>query len=88
MTAKEYCLTYPATAYYSGFSGLEIHGVEYGPDNDYLYCVSGAWGGSKKYHRLKIRYTRRNGASFVVLHGYRVPLADCVRMNTVWGGGN
>ena len=31
-----------AVAYYSGFSGLETHGIEYGV-NDYLYCVSGAW---------------------------------------------
>lgn len=40
MTKKEYCNTHPATAYYSGFNGLEIHGIEYGI-NDYLYCVSG-----------------------------------------------
>ena len=51
MTKKEYCTTHPATAYYSGFSGLEIHGIEYGI-NDYLYCVSGAWGGGKAYHKL------------------------------------
>ena len=44
MTKKEYCLKNPPVAYYSGFSGLEIHGIEYGTE-DFLYCVSGAWGG-------------------------------------------
>ena len=55
MTKKEYCLKNPAIAYYSGLNGLEIHGIEYGI-NDYVYCVSGAWGGGKAYHKLKINY--------------------------------
>ena len=78
MTKKEYCLKNPAVAYYSGFSGLEIHGIEYGIDY-YLYCVSGAWCGKYKYHRLKIQYSRK-GSPFVRLHGYRVPLDECIRM--------
>lgn len=78
MTKKEFCLKNPACAYYSGFSGLEIHGIEYGI-TDYLYCVSGAWGGSKSYHKLKIRYDAHEGA-FVRLHGYKVPLDECIRM--------
>ena len=81
MTKREYCTSNPATAYYSGFNGLEIHGIEYGVD-DFLYCVSGAWGGGKAYHRLKIQYTR-GGEPFVRLHGYRVPLNECVRMGGV-----
>lgn len=48
MTAKEYCTSHDAIAYYSGLSGLEIHGIEYGVD-DYVYCASGAWVG--KYCR-------------------------------------
>ena len=44
MTAKEYCTSHDAIAYYSGLSGLEIHGIEYGVD-DYVYCASGAWVG-------------------------------------------
>lgn len=78
MTKKEYCTQNPAIAYYSGFSGLEIHGIEYGI-NDYLYCVSGAWGGGKAYHKLKIQYNH-NGAGFVRLHGYKVPLDEFIRM--------
>ena len=67
-------------AYYSGFSGLEIKHIEYGI-NDYLYCVSGTWGAKsqQKPHKLKINYDRRGGA-FVRLHGYKVPLSECIRM--------
>lgn len=78
MTKKEYCLNHPAIAYYSGFSGLEIHGIEYGVD-DCLYCISGAWSGKPSYHRLKIQYTP-GGVSFVRLHGYKIPLSECIRM--------
>lgn len=80
MTKKEYCTMHPACAYYSGFHGLEIHGVEGAPDN-YIYCVSGAWSAhsARKYHRLKIQYDR-NGAAFFRLHGYKCLLSDCIRM--------
>lgn len=81
MTKKEYCTTNPATAYYSGFGGLEIHGIEYGIE-DFIYCVSGAWYGgtaARKYHKLKIRYDQ-NGGAFVRLHGYKIPLNECIRM--------
>lgn len=81
MTKKEYCLKHPANAYYSGFGGLEIHGIEYGI-NDYIYCVSGAWGSPKnyRYHKLKIQYDR-HGNGFFMLHGYKCLLSDCIRMN-------
>lgn len=36
MTAKEYCTSHDAIAYYSGLSGLEIHGIEYGVDDYHL----------------------------------------------------
>lgn len=39
MNKRQYCLKNPAIAYYSGLNGLEIHGID-----DYIYCVSGAWG--------------------------------------------
>jgi hypothetical protein len=57
MNKKEYCMTHESVAYYSGLNGLEIKGIEYGID-DYIYCVSGAWGGGKGYHRCKVQYTR------------------------------
>lgn len=62
MTKKEYCMSHDSVAYYSGLNGLEIKGIEYGIA-DYIYCVSGAWGGGKAFHRCKIQYTR-NGAAF------------------------
>lgn len=76
MTKKEYCLKHSVIAYYSGLNGLEIHGIEYGIE-DYLYCVSGAWGGGKAYHKLKIYYNDNGG--FVRLHGYKIPLNECIR---------
>lgn len=44
MNKREYCESRESIAYYSGLNGLEIKGIEYGI-NDYIYCVSGAWGG-------------------------------------------
>lgn len=78
MNKKEYCMTHESVAYYSGLNGLEIKGIEYGID-DYIYCVSGAWGGGKGYRRCKVQYTRSGGAFFRV-HGYRVPLDECISM--------
>ena len=77
-TKKEVCTKNSAFAYYSGFSGLELHHIEYGID-DYIYCVSGAWCSKKAYHKLKIRYDSK-GSPFIRLHGYKVPLDDCVKM--------
>jgi hypothetical protein len=81
MNKKEYCQKNPAVAYYSGFNGLEIHGIEYGID-DYIYCVSGAWGSPKNYsyHKLKIYYDSK-GNGYFMLHGYKCLLSDCIRMN-------
>lgn len=69
----------PSVAYYSGFNGLEIKKIEYGIE-DYLYCVSGAWGAKsrQKCHRLKIYYDDNGG--FIRLNGYKVPLNECIRM--------
>lgn len=78
MNKRQYCESRESIAYYSGLNGLEIKGIEYGI-NDYIYCVSGAWGGGKAFHRCKIQYTRF-GAAFFRVHGYRVPLDECIRM--------
>lgn len=43
MNKREYCKSRKSVAYYSGLNGLEIKGIEYGI-NDFVYCVSGAWG--------------------------------------------
>lgn len=65
MNKREYCESRESVAYYSGLNGLEIKGIEYGID-DYIYCVSGAWGGGKAFHRCKIQYTRKGAAFFRV----------------------
>ena len=62
MNKREYCESRESIAYYSGLNGLEIKGIEHGID-DFIYCVSGAWGGGKAFHRCKIQYTRK-GAVF------------------------
>lgn len=73
MTKREFCENHDTIAYYSGFNGLEIKGIEYGID-DYMYCVSGAWYGKKTPHRLKI-YDGR----YVKLHGCKIRLDECIR---------
>lgn len=72
-------LNMKSIAYYSGSNGLEIKHIEHGI-NDYLYCVSGCWGGEKPRtnHKLKIYYDGRG--AFVRLHGYKIPLDECIRM--------
>lgn len=83
MTKKEYCQKNPAVAYYSGFNGFEIHGIEYGI-NDYVIGVSGAWGSPKnyRYHKLKIQYDR-HGNGYFMLHGYKCRLDECIRMGAL-----
>ena len=76
-TKKEICENNKSFAYYSGFSGLELKHIEYGID-DYIYCVSGAWTGKKSYHKLKIYYEEND--SYIKLHGYKIPLDECIRM--------
>ena len=78
MTKKEVCNNNKSFAYYSGFNGLELKKIEYGID-DYIYCVSNAWGGKKAYHKLKV-YTDTHGNEYLKLHGYKIPLDECIRM--------
>lgn len=73
---KNEILEMKTIAYYSGLNGLEIKKIEYGI-NDYALCVSGAWIGKPKPHRLKIYYTNVN--AFIRLHGYKIPLDECIR---------
>lgn len=47
MNKREYCESRESIAYYSGLNGLEIKSIEHGID-DYVYCVSGAWGAAVK----------------------------------------
>ncbi len=77
MTKKEICLQNESFAYYSGFGGLEFKKIEYGIE-EYMYCVSGAWSSKPSYHKLKVYYG--NNGDYVMLHGYKVPLNECIRM--------
>lgn len=77
LTKREVCLNNEAFAYYSGLSGLELHYIEYGIE-DYVYCVSGAWGGPKGYHKLKVYYDDDGG--HLKLNGFKIPLSECIRM--------
>ena len=80
MTKREYCESHKSIAYYSGFNGLEIKGIENGIE-DYVYCVSGAWGDGKGFHRCKIYYPAdKRKSAFFKVHGYTVPLDECIRM--------
>lgn len=87
MNKREYCESRESIAYYSGLGGLEIKGIEYGV-NDFVYCVSGCWGGdwcngknAKRFHRCKIYYPA-NGkdSAFFRVHGYKIPFDECIRM--------
>ena len=54
----------------------EIKGID-----DYVYCVSGAWGGGKAFHRCKIYYpVNGKDSAFFRVHGYKIPLDECIRM--------
>ena len=73
---KKDILEMETIAYYSGFNGLEIKGIEYGID-DHVLCVSGAWNGKPKPNRLRVYYA--GDSAYIVLHGYKIPLDECIR---------
>lgn len=77
MNKREYCESRESIAYYSSLNGLEIKGIEHGID-DYIYCVSGAWGGGKAFHRCKVYYIGE--VPYFRVHGYKIPLDECIRM--------
>lgn len=87
MNKRQYCESRESIAYYSGLGGLEIKGIEYGV-NDFVYCVSGCWGGdwcngknAKRFHRCKIYYpVNGKDSAFFRVHGYKIPFDECIRM--------
>lgn len=80
MKKREYCESHETIAYYSGLNGLEIKGFEHGTE-DYVYCVSGAWGGGKGFHRCRIYYPEDERKSvFFKVYGYKVSLDECIRI--------
>lgn len=80
MTKKEICLNNKSIAYISALNGIEIKHIEHGID-DYIYAVSGAWGGKKSYHKAKIYYDGAQGSSpYFKINGYRFSFDECIRM--------
>lgn len=77
MNKREYCESRESIAYYSGLNGLEIKGIEHGVD-DYIYCVTGAWGGGKAFHRCKVYYAGK--VPYFRVYGCKVLLDECIRM--------
>ena len=81
MNKRQKCINNDTIAYYSDmmWGYVEIKYIEYGIE-DYVYCVSGAWGinTNKRYHKLKIYYTEKG--SYIRLHGYKIPLSECLRV--------
>lgn len=80
MNKKEICENNHSFAYWSGCGGVELKRVEYGV-NDYIYCISNAWSGKKSYHRLKVYHD--NDGGFLVLHGYKIPLNECIKISLI-----
>lgn len=80
MTKKEICLSHESIAYVSALNGIEIKHIEHGID-DYIYAISGAWGGKKSYHKAKVYYDGPQGASpYFKINGVKCRLDECIRM--------
>lgn len=77
MTKFEICEEHAIIAHANLFGGLEVRFVEYGTD-DYLYIISGVCSGKRKYHRVKVKYTKNS--SYVVLYGQRCKLSEFLRV--------
>ena len=56
MNKRQYCESRESIAYYSGLNGIEIKGAGWEDGEIYVYCVSGAWGGGKAFHRCRVYY--------------------------------
>ena len=76
---KKAILKKSALAYYSGWNGIEIKGIENGIE-DYVIYVSGAWYGKKSVHRSVIK-TTMSGNMYFICNGHRIPLNECIRCN-------
>ena len=78
MNKRTYCLENETIGYYSGWGGIEIHGMEYECGEDYVYFVGGAWGSTPSYHKAKVQYTL-TGNPYFNYRSHRIPLSECLR---------
>lgn len=78
MNKREICEKNRSFAYISALGGVELKEFEYGI-NDYVYCVSNAWHGKKRYHKVRINYGLED--SYIIIHGYRLKLSEAIKMH-------
>lgn len=64
--------------YWSAIGGVEVKEIKDEGYETYVYCISNAWGGKKQAHRVKVN-TTVGGSSYVVIHGYRLNMNECLR---------
>ncbi len=81
MTKKEYIDSHDFVAYYSGFGGTQFCQLDIlnqPIDDTYIYFITGAWNGQKKYHKAKVRF---EDEIYIVFNGTKIRLTkDCVKM--------
>ena len=70
----------PALGYWSEFNGVEIKEIGNGV-NDYIICVSGAWGKreSKAVHKVTIHYSP-TGCAYIRIYGRRLYLDEAIKI--------
>lgn len=73
---KQHYSSLETIAYYSGFSGIEIKGIEYDIEGHIIF-IAGAWRSNKTIHRRKI-YSSENG-SYFICNGNRIKLSECIK---------
>ena len=78
MTPKKYCESHDVIAYYSGWGGVEIHGVEDEGCETYVYFKASAWYGKKTYHRCKVHFSQKGHAYFRCGRGM-IYLSECIK---------
>lgn len=75
----ETLLSMKTEGYWSAIGGVEVKEIKDEDCEQYVYCISNAWGGEKQAHRVKVQYSRKDSEPFVVVHGYRLYMRDCMR---------
>ena len=69
----------PTIGYWSALGGVEVKKVEYGIE-DYIVCISNAWGGKKAYHRVRIKYTHaKDSREYIDIEGTKLYLDQGVK---------
>lgn len=78
MTKLEKLLQMKTIGYWSAIGGVEVKEIKEEDCETYVYCISNAWSGEKQAHRVKVN-TTVSGEFYVVVHGYRLKMSECLR---------